>query len=335
MKKLCKNCGAKIPKKADTCKKCGEPYEYIDLELDQETKKALAVRKPSYVINVCVILLAVLVFAYSLLLIYFKFTGGKDDKKQSFVSDSSVTDITDSSTPEDDISSQVHYNAIDFIGQTFGEVKKVLGEQYSLKVSDTTTLVSYINFPVTLSTADQNPTDESVITKVIVTGNAHITPVASCDMTYDELKIVLAFTKPAPELNQSDAFYYVSKVFENDNCQMHADFKFDNDSTDKAPLEVIIYSADTAQSKVIGIVSGLDEGSSLNVRSDAYYDAEALTQIYEGDEVEIINEINSGDVDWYEIITKDNIKGFSVAEFIEKKSDTDNQAAVTTTADAN
>ena len=31
MKKICRNCGAKVPKKSDICKKCGEPYEYIDL----------------------------------------------------------------------------------------------------------------------------------------------------------------------------------------------------------------------------------------------------------------------------------------------------------------
>ena len=71
MKKICRNCGAKVPKKSDICKKCGEPYEYIDLiRLDPEAEKALQIDKPSVMNNVCVLILSVLVFAYSLFLIY-------------------------------------------------------------------------------------------------------------------------------------------------------------------------------------------------------------------------------------------------------------------------
>ena len=51
MKKLCRNCGAKVPKKSDICKKCGEPYEYIDLiRLDPEAEKALQIDNPKVAI---------------------------------------------------------------------------------------------------------------------------------------------------------------------------------------------------------------------------------------------------------------------------------------------
>lgn len=314
MKKLCKNCGAKIPKKSDVCKKCGEPYEYIDLELDPETEKALQIEKPSSMINVCILLVSVLVFIYSLVLIFLNFTGQKENSKNKLPQ----TSVSDSESSETNDNSSVHYNAIDFVGQPLSEVKKVLGDQYSIKISDTT-LIEYMNFPVTLSTTDKTPNDNSVISKVILKDNAQITPSVTADMTFDELKIVLALTQGAPELDETDAFYYVRKVFENDNYQMNGEFKFDNSATDKAPLEVILTCDELINPKVFGMVTGLDEDSWLNVRSQPIIDAEAIVQLYNGDVVEIISEISTEENDWFEVKTSDGKVGFASAAFITKE----------------
>ena len=71
MKKICRNCGAKVPKKAEICPKCGEPYEYIDLvRLDPEEEKLIQVDKPSLMPNVCALLLAIAAFGYALTLVW-------------------------------------------------------------------------------------------------------------------------------------------------------------------------------------------------------------------------------------------------------------------------
>lgn len=318
MKKLCKNCGAKVPKKSDICKKCGEPYEYIDLiTIDPETEKALQVEKPSIMLNVCLLILSILIFAYSLVLVFLKYTDGKSDRKNK-LPDTAVSDTAEEETDKADTSA-VHYNAVDFIGQPFSEVKKVLGEKYSIKLAEST-LVSYIDFPVTLSTTDTTLSDDSVISRVIVTDNAQITPVVNADMTYDELKIVLALTKNAPEFNEEDAFYYIHKTFDNDICQVAADFKFDDASTDKAPIEVIISNMELTVPKVMGTVTGLDDY--LNMRSEPFYAAESVHQLFNGDQVEILDTVKSDDgSEWYKIKFGEDLIGYSSTEFIAKNSE--------------
>ena len=314
MKKLCKNCGAKIPKKSDVCKKCGEPYEYIDLELDPETEKALQIEKPSNMLNICILLVSILVFIYSLVLIFLNFTNQRENSKNKLPQ----TSVSDSENSESNDNSSVHYNAIDFIGQPLSEVKKVLGDQYSIRISDTT-LIEYINFPVILSTTDETPNDNSIISKVILKDNAQITPSVTANMTFDELRIVLALTQSAPELDEADAFYYVRKVFENDNYQMNGEFKFDNGATDKAPLEVILTCDELINPKVFGMVTGLDEDSWLNVRSQPIIDSEAIIQLYNGDRVEIISEISTEENNWFEVETSNGTVGFASAAFISKE----------------
>ena len=321
MKKICRNCGAKVPKKSDICKKCGEPYEYIDLiRLDPETEKALQIDKPSVMNNVCVLILSVLVFAYSLFLIYQTFTD-KNKSGNSASSDSSVSDSIseESQIEESSLISDVHYNASDFIGLPFSEVKKTLGEKYIIKVSDST-LIEYKDYSVTLSTTDKSLTDDSVISKVILTGNAQVTPVVRANMTFDDLKTVLALTQSAPELNEQDAFYYVCTTFETDMLQVQADFKFDDDSTDKAPIDVTLYSQALITPKIMGTVTGLDDF--LNMRTEPLYSADEVHQLYNGDQVEILEEVTSDDgALWYKVLYNDSIMGYSSAEFIVKNSE--------------
>lgn len=322
MKNLCKNCGAKIPKNSDVCKKCGQPYEYIELDLDPETQKLIEVKKPSNTINICILLLSILIFAYSVALIYMKFTGKDSLFKNETVEQSSIQQVEESSETEEKKEEEaVHYNAIEFIGETFGDVKKVLGEQYSIKLSDTT-LVAYTNVPVTLSTIDQTLTDDSVISSVIVKENGCVSLEVSADMTYQELKSILGFKEETPVLNEADSYYYVYKVLKNDNYQMNAAFKFDDESLDKAPLEIILTCDELTIKKITGVVKDIDEDSSLNVRAEASYDSETLYQLVNDDEVVILDEITDADgVLWYMVECSNGITGYSSAEFIEKKQD--------------
>lgn len=320
MKKLCRNCGAKVPKKSDICKKCGEPYEYIDLiRLDPEAEKALDIEKPSVMNNVCALILSVLVFAYSLFLIYQTVINKEKDSETTADSVISDTVSDNSDTENSSIISDIHYNAVDFVGLPFSEVKKTLGEKYIIRVSDST-LIEYSDFSITLSTTDKSLTDESVISKIILSGNAQISPVVRADMTFDDLKTVLALSQNAPELNEQDAFYYVSSGFENDMLQVKADFKFDDDLTDKAPIEVILYSQELLTPKVMGTVTGLDDF--LNVRTEPLYAANEIHQLYNGDQVEILDEVTSEDGTlWYKVLYNDSIMGYSSAEFIVKNSE--------------
>ena len=258
MKKLCRNCGAKVPKKAEICPKCGEPYEYIDLvRLDPEEEKLIQVDKPSVMPNVCALLLAIAAFGYALTLVWMHLqnntvTGEKETDTPSLSDE--VSETFESS--EADVPS-VHYNAVDFLGQSFSDVTKVLGDRYSIKISDTVA-AEFTDFPVTVSTLESQLTDTAPISKVIVSGNAQITPVASADMTFEELKIVLALKENAPELNEKDAFYYAHTTFDNGLCKINADFKFDNEALDKAPIEVILTDISLNVPKVMGTVTGID-----------------------------------------------------------------------------
>ncbi|MBP1564651.1 MAG: SH3 domain-containing protein [Oscillospiraceae bacterium] len=318
MKRTCKNCGAKLPRKSDICKKCGEEYEYISL--DPETAKLIEVEKPSSMIHVCIMILASIIFIFSLLLIYLSLSGKNDTEKLS------SAPVVQSSIPDTSSDSQVeevsNYYAIDFIGQTLGEVKETIGEQYSIKLSDMTQIV-YIDYPITLFTTDKTPTDDSVICKVIVTESGKVTSQISADNTYTELVSILNLAKPAPELNEEDSYYYAYRALANDNYQVKVSFKFGFDTTDQPPVEVILECEELTAAKLYGTVSGLDEGSSLNVRTEPLYAAEALTQIYENDVVEILEEYTSEDgVKWYKISVND-VTGYSVAEFIAIDNDSD------------
>lgn len=335
MKKLCRNCGAKVPKKSDICPKCGEPYEYIDIvKLDPETAQMLQVEKPSVMSNVCVIILSVLILAYSGFLFWQKYNEHSDAKKEN--DPHSDTTVSDEETPGEETAEEeaegVQYSAVDFVGQPFSEVKKLLGDKVNIKISADTTLIEYTDYPLTFVTADNSFSDESPVTKVIITGNGKITPAASADMTFDALRLVLGLVQTTPELNEKDAYYYIHHSFYNDLCQMSADFRFDDESTDKAPIEVVLTDISLNVPKVMGTVTGLDDY--LNIRSAPVYSSEAVHQLMNGDQVEIIGEVTSEDgAEWYEIIFEDSIKGFASADYIVKNSEITNTPAETEAAE--
>lgn len=321
MKKLCRNCGAKVPKKAEICPKCGEPYEYIDLvRLDPEEEKLIQVDKPSIMPNVCTLILSTLAFCYALTLLYFQFSEQNSISGEK-APEISVTDETslseESSEPE---VASVYYNAIDFIGKPFSEVTKVLGDRYSIKLSETAS-AEFTDFPVTVTTLDKQM-DDSFVTKVVVTGNAQISPVASADMTFENLKIVLDLKENAPELNEQDAFYYAHTVFDNGICQISADFKFDNEATDKAPIEVILTDISLNAPKKMGTVNGIDDF--LNIRSGASYEAETIHELVNGDQVEILDTVTDDeDQEWFKIRYND-IEGYVSATYVVRNEDIKN-----------
>jgi len=332
MKKLCRNCGAKVPKKAEICPKCGEPYEYIDLvRLDPEEEKLIQVDKPSLMPNVCALLLAIAAFGYALTLVWMHLqnntvTGDKENDTPSLSDE--VSEISESSEAE---VPSVHYNAVDFLGQSFSDVTKVLGDRYSIKISDTVA-AEFTDFPVTVSTLENQLTDTAPISKVIVSGNAQITPVASADMTFEELKIVLALKENAPELNEKDAFYYAHTTFDNGLCKINADFKFDNEALDKAPIEVILTDISLNVPKVMGTVTGIDADDVLNVRAEASYDAEFIGELLNGAQVEILDTVTDTEGNtWYKINTG-NKEGFVSADYVVNNSEIknlDNSSSVT------
>ncbi len=312
MKRRCKNCGAKLPKKSDICKKCGEEYEYI--VLDPETAKLIEVEKPSSMLHICILLLSIVIFIYSLLLIYFHLSGKNKDDAKSMPALSNSSQSSQTQQPEQE-QEEAPYYAVDFIGMTFKEAKEILGEQYSIKLSDTT-LVNYIDHPLTLSTTDKSLTDSSVISKVIAKDSVFVTTQIKADMTYTELKSLLNLSKPSPEFNQEDSYYYAYRASANDNYSVNLSFKFGFDTADQKPMEVIIDCEELTAKKVYGVVTGLDEGSYLNVRREPLYSSESLCQVFEGDTVEFLSEHTSEDgVKWFEISVND-IKGYSVAEYI-------------------
>ncbi len=311
MKKICKNCGAKIPRNSDTCKKCGEHYEYIDFEIDDQTKELITVEKPSNMIHICLLILSIIIFIYSLVLVYLRFTNKEIVKEMPAAPDSSSVDSS-SSEPE------VNYFAADFIGQTFKEVKNKLGEQYSIKLSASSgqTQASYINYPIVLLSTDKTLTDDSIISSVIVTDNGSVTPQITADMTYSQLKSILNLSKPAPISDGTDEFFYVTNSVANDNYVLTAKFRFESEDTEKPCIAVIVSSDELTAAKNYGTVTGLDEGSSLNVRKEALYAAESLLQLHEGDKVEILDKVTTEDgALWYEV-SFNNVKGYSSAEFI-------------------
>lgn len=312
MKRICKSCGAKIPKNKSICKKCGEAYVDIEmeLELDEETKALVTVEKKSNMIHVCILLLSILVFLYSLLLIYLHFTNKKITKEMP---SSEITETEEEPEQKPD----VNYNAVSFIGGPFSEVKSKLGDQYSIKKVGDQTLACYINYPVVITTNDSPISDSSVVIAATVTGNGSVSTECTADMTYSQLRSILNITKMelSPDKENPEKFSY-THLFANDSMTVTAKFTFDTNDVETPCAEVYITNEDLNAKKKYGIVTGLDEGSSLNVRSEALYDADALTQIYEGDKVEILDKaITEDGTVWYQI-TVNNITGFSVAEFI-------------------
>lgn len=315
MKQLCKNCGAKIPKNSDICKKCGEPYEYIDLQLDPETEELVKVEKPSNMPHICILLLSIMVFAYSLFLIYSNFSNEKGEKNNT-PSQSLSSDDQDISKPDDQETPKYNFNAIDFVGQPFSAAKSVLKDQYSIKVTDDETLICYIDIPITLSTTDSELSENSIICSVSANGKINVTADITADMTFAEIAPLLKLSDNAPKVG-SDSFYYAYKTFEKDGYQIDAAFKFDNDSIDEPPLDVILTCKELTVQKTMGIVKGLDEGSSLNMRTEPLYGADAVHQLYENDKVEILETVTSDDgAAWYKVMYDNSIIGYSIAEFI-------------------
>ncbi len=309
--KRCKNCGVKIPRGTDVCKKCGQTYEYIDL--DPESKELITVVKPSNMLHICILILSVIIFLYSLLLIYLNFTNKKLPKSQPQASESSssVPDSVAETTAEDLIKSD--YFAVDLIGKTLKDLKDKFGEQYTIKMADTT-LISYIGYPLTFSTLDKTLTDESVISSITVTDAGFITPEIKADMTYSQLSSALNFAKPAPVINENDSYYYAYRVFENDNYTIQASFKFDDDSTDKSPLSVKLDCEQLTAPKNLGTVTG----DTLSIRTDTFYDADVLHQLVKGDVVEILETVMTDDdtIRWFRVSYND-MTGYCLAEFIE------------------
>ncbi len=333
MRKICKNCGAKIPKNSDTCKKCGEHYEYIDFEMDNETKELITVEKKSNMIYICILILSIIIFIYSLVLIYLRFTNKEIIKEIPAASESSQDDTSNSSEQT------VNYYAVDFIGQTFKEVKNVLGEQYSIKLSAASgqTLANYINFPIVLSTTDKSLTDDSIISSVTITDNGPVTSQVNAGMTYSQIKSLFDLSKPAPVSDGTDEFFYISHSVANENYTINAKFKFESADTEKPCLAVILTCDALTAEKNYGTVQGLDEGSSLNVRQEPLYDSQSIHQLHEGDVVEILDKVTTEDgALWYEI-SFNNTKGYSIAEYIipqqpdesSESDDAENSTAVT------
>ena len=309
--KRCKNCGAKMPKGTDVCKKCGKTYEYIDL--DPESKELITVVKPSNMLHICILILSVIIFLYSLLLIYLNFTNKKVPKTQpqSSSSSSSIADSVTDSSAEDKIKSD--YFAVDLIGKTLKDLKDKFGEQYTIKMADTT-LITYVNYPLTFSTLDKTLTDESVISSITVTDAGFITPEVTADMTYFQLSSALNFAKPSPVLNETDSYYYAYRVFENDNYIIQASFKFDDDSIDKSPLSVKLDCEQLTAPNNLGTVTG----DTLSIRTDTFYDADVLHQLVKGDIVEILETVVTDDdtIKWFKV-SFNNMVGYCVADYIQ------------------
>ncbi|WP_049962785.1 SH3 domain-containing protein [Ruminococcus sp. HUN007] len=321
MKKLCRNCGAKVPKKAEICPKCGEPYEYIDLvRLDPEEEKLIQVDKPSVMPNVCALILSIAAFCYALTLIWMHFKDNtmSEAKKPSEASLTDEVSEPAETAPAD--FSEVHYNAVDFLGMSFSDVTKLLGDRYSIKISDTVA-AEFMDFPVTVSTLESQLTDDAPISKVIVSGNGQISPVASADMTFEELKIVLSLKENAPELNEKDAFYYAHTNFDNGVCKISADFKFDNEAIDRAPIEVILTDISLNVPKVMGTVTGIDQDDVLNMRAEPSYDADSIDELTNGAQLEIIDTVTDSDGnEWYKVKSGDK-EGFVSKEYVVKNDE--------------
>ena len=97
--------------------------------------------------------------------------------------------------------------------------------------------------------------------------------------------------------------------------------KTNKPTPEKTKVEEVVETVDaapeesTAQEEVsITKVAVVANCKMLNVRASASLDAEILTVLDAGEEVEIIDECPDGD--FYEIICHDNISGFCIKEYI-------------------
>lgn len=307
--KKCKNCGAKIPKDSNVCEKCGSTYDYIDLE--PEEKEMLLVDKKSNILHICLIILSVIIFLYALCLIFINFKGKQPSvpTPQTSTESSSETEVT--TTTEQAVEKRY---ALDYIGKTVADLKADFGDQYSIKLADMTQL-TYVDYPFTFCTMDKTVSDASVISTVTVTGKGEINPEIKADMTFSQLYSALNFTKTAPELNKDDTYYYAYRQMHNDNYDIKATFKFDNDSQDSAPISVTLKCEELEKAKVYGTVH-LDDGT-LRMRKETNYDSEVLYELNEGDVVEVLDTVKTDDdtITWYKVKFND-IEGYSVADYI-------------------
>ncbi|MDO5560303.1 MAG: SH3 domain-containing protein [Oscillospiraceae bacterium] len=312
--KKCKSCGAKMPKGSNVCEKCGSTYDYIDL--DPEEKELLTVDRKSNVIHVCLIILSVIVFLYACSLVFLDVTK-KRSTSEAPPSVSNTTSEPDVTTTVEDTKTK-HY-ALDYIGKTVADLKADFGDQYSIQLSDLTQL-KYVDYPFTFCTVDKTISDASVISTIIVSGSGYINPEIKADMTFSQLASALNFTKPAPELNQSDAFYYAYRIMQNDDLEVNTAFKFDNDSPDSSPISITLKCEQLEKAKVYGTVH-LDDGT-LRMRTGTTYDSEVVHELVEGDVVEILETVMTDDdtIKWYKV-SFGEFTGYSVADYIQINAD--------------
>lgn len=298
MARRCKNCGAKLPKKSDICKKCGEQYMDDFSEFDAETQEMLAVQKPSNVFYVCLIIISVFVFLFALLLIFLNVTGNKEK-----YSDSKGTDETSilseiSEPDESDLSDSLYY-AADFIGKPFSEVKSTLTGDYKIIMGDTIQY-DYTDFPLHIYSSDSAPNDNSLIAKIIVTEDGVITPEIKADMSYEKIALILGVTDASPMLNPEDNQTFILEKMITDTVK--AIFVFDSNSSDSVPSQVILQNDALLENTLKGTVFGIDSDSYLTLRSKPDPDAEDIDHLSNEDRVDVLDEMTDDNgTTWYKV----------------------------------
>lgn len=91
--------------------------------------------------------------------------------------------------------------------------------------------------------------------------------------------------------------------------------KTNKPTPEKIKAEEVVETVDaTPKEDNITKVAVVANCKMLNVRASASLDAEILTVLDAGEEVEIIDECPDGD--FYEIVCHDNISGFCIKEYI-------------------
>ncbi len=298
MTRRCKNCGAKLPKKSDICKKCGEQYMDDFSDFDAETQEMLSVQKPSNVFYVCLIIICIFVFLFALLLIFLNVTGNKE--KYSQTSESDDTSITSEiSEPDESNLSNSTYFAMDFIGKPFSEIKSTLTGDYKIIMGDTTQY-NYTDFPLLIFSSDSVPNDNSLIAKVIVTENGVISPELSADMSYEKIALALGVTDTSPMINPDDQSTFILEKMLSDTVK--ATFEFSSNASDAVPTQVILQNDALVANTLKGTVMGIDSDSWLTLRANPDSDSSDLLHLKNQDRVDILDEIDDDNgLTWYKV----------------------------------
>lgn len=92
--------------------------------------------------------------------------------------------------------------------------------------------------------------------------------------------------------------------------------KTNKPTPEKTKAEEVVETVDATPEEEVSVtkVAVVANCKMLNVRASASLDAEILTVMDAGEEVEIIDECPDGD--FYEIVCHDNIYGFCIKEYI-------------------